>query len=91
MASIDVGHVRPVRLRPGRRGDPDRGLHPGLPVRVPVTVTATVTVTNSAGDVVATSSSPFVVNIPQPSGDKSGVTDDHSDVWSEESDSGSVA
>ncbi len=64
---------------------------PDTPSVVPVTFTATANVTNAAGDVVATSSSPFVVNTPQPAGDKVSVTDDGNRTWAESSDTGSVA
>jgi len=64
---------------------------PDSPSSVPVTVTATVTLDDAAGNQLASVPAPFTVNIPQPSGDKTGVSDDHSDVWAQESDSGSVA
>jgi hypothetical protein len=57
----------------------------------PVTATATATVTDSAGAVTATDSAPLVVNEPVSAGDVVSVTDTGSRVWTEVSDSGSVA
>jgi hypothetical protein len=61
------------------------------PSTLPVTFTATSTITDAQGAVTATSSAPFVVDTPQPAGDKVDTTDDGNRTWDETSDTGSVA
>lgn len=91
MASIDSVSFDQSTYNPGDAVTLTVDYTPDSPSAIPVTVNATVTLDDGAGNQLASVPAPFVVNIPQPSGDKSGVSDDHSDVWSEESDSGSVA
>ena len=64
---------------------------PDTPSVVPTTFNATASITDSGGNVVASSSAPFVINEAQPSGDQVGVTDDDNHTWAEASDTGSVA
>ena len=64
---------------------------PDTPSTMPATFTATVNVTNSAGMVVATNTSPFVVNEAQANGDTVSVSDTGNRTWAQASDTGSVA
>jgi hypothetical protein len=64
---------------------------PDTPGVTPETFTATANITDSGGNVVATSSSPFTVNVSQAAGDVVSVTDTGSRTWTQSSDNGSVA
>lgn len=55
---------------------------PDSPSVAPVTHTLTAEVKDAAGNVLATSSSPFVINVAQ-AGDTVSVSDDASHTWAE--------
>ena len=64
---------------------------PDTPSVVPTTFSATASITDASGNVVATSSAPFVINEAQATGDQVGVTDDDNHTWAKSSDTGTVA
>ena len=67
------------------------GYTPDSPSVLPTTFTDTSTLTDASGNVVATNSADFVINLPQPSGDQIGNSDSDSHTWVKASDTGSVA
>ena len=91
MASIDSVSYDQTAYNPGDPVNLTIGYTPDSPSVVPTTVNATVTLDDQAGNQLASVPAPFVVNIPQPSGDTLGVADDHSDTWASQSDTGTVA
>ena len=91
MASIDSMVFDQAAYNPGDPISLTIGYTPDTPSVVPTTFNATASITDSGGNVVASSSAPFVINEAQPSGDQVGVTDDDNHTWSKASDTGTVA
>lgn len=91
MASIDSMTFDQASYTPGQPVTLTVDYTPDTPGVVPQTFTATSVITNAAGAQVASSSAPFVVDTPQPSGDVVSVTDDGNRTWAKASDSGTVA
>lgn len=90
MASIDTMTFDAAAYSPGATVTLTVGYTPDTPAVTPKTFTATASISDSGGNVLATSSAPFVVNENGP-GDTVGVSDDGSHTWAPASDSGSVA
>lgn len=92
MASIDAITFDEAAYNPGDLVTCTMNYTPDNPSSVPQTFNFTGTLTDSGGNVVATSApAPFVVNEPQPAGDKPGGSDDGNRTWTVASDTGSVA
>lgn len=91
MASIDSLTFDQASYNPGDTINLTVDYTPDTPSAIPQTFTATANLTDSGGNVVATSSAPFVVNEAQAAGDVASVSDDGGRTWTEGSDSGSVA
>jgi hypothetical protein len=91
MASIDSVTYDQPSYPPGAPVTLTIDYTPDSPAVVPTTVDVTVTLSDASGNQLASVPAPFVVNIPQPSGDTLGVADDHSDTWASQSDTGTVA
>ena len=83
MASINSMTFDQTAYNPGDLITLTIGYTPDNPSVVPTTFTAATVITNSGGTQVATSSAPFVINLPQASGDVVSVTDDDSHAWTE--------
>lgn len=91
MASVDSMTFDQPAYNPGDPISLTIGYTPDTPSVVPTTFNATATITDSGGNVVASSSAPFVINEAQATGDQVGVTDDDNHTWAKASDTGSVA
>ena len=91
MASIDTMTFDQAAYNPGDPISLTIGYTPDTPSVVPTTFNATASITDASGNVVASSSAPFVINEAQASGDQVGVTDDGSHAWAKASDTGTVA
>ena len=91
MASVDSMTFDQPAYNPGDPISLTIGYTPDTPSVVPTTCNATATITDSGGNVVASSSAPFVINEAQATGDQVGVTDDDNHTWAKASDTGSVA
>jgi hypothetical protein len=91
MASIDGMTFDATSYNPGDTVTLTVNYTPDTPSAVPQTFNATSSITDSGGNVVATSSAPFVVNEAQAAGDVVSASDDGGRTWTEGSDSGSVA
>ena len=91
MASIDSITFDEPSYAPGDTITVTVGYTPDIPAVVPTTFTDTSTLTDASGNVVATNTAPFVINIPQASGDVAGNSDSDGHTWATVSDTGSVA
>lgn len=83
MASIDSLTFDQAAYNPGDLITLTVGYTPDSPSVVPTTFTATAVISDSAGNQLATSSAPFVINVSQASGDTVSVTDTDSHTWAE--------
>jgi hypothetical protein len=88
MASIDSMAFDQAAYSPGDMVTLTVGYTPDSPSQ---TFTATAQIADSSGNVLSTSSAPFVVNMTSPAGDKVSVSDDGNHAWADVSDSGTVA
>jgi hypothetical protein len=92
MASIDSVTLDKASYAPGDSPVLTVNYTPDAPSNVPQTHVVTVTLSDASGNqVAAPATTQLVVNVPQPAGDKTGVTDDGNHAWAEQSDTGSVA
>lgn len=64
---------------------------PDAPSVTSQTFTVTASVHDASGNVLNSATAPLVVNTPQPSGNKVGVTDDGGHTWVPGTDTGTVA
>jgi hypothetical protein len=91
MASIDSMAFDQAAYSPGDAITLTVGYTPDAPSVTSETFTATSQIADSSGNVLSSSTAPFVVNTPQPSGDKVSTSDDGNHAWADVSDSGTVA
>ena len=91
MASIDSMVFDQAAYNPGDPISLTVDYTPDTPSVVPTTFSATASITDASGNVVASSSAPFVINEAQASGDQVGVSDDGNHGWAKASDTGTVA
>jgi hypothetical protein len=91
MASIDSMAFDAAAYTPGQMVTLTVGYTPDSPSVASQTFTATAQIADSSGNVLSTSSAPFVVNTSSPAGDKVSVSDDGNHTWADVSDSGTVA
>ena len=91
MASIDLMAFDQPAYNPGDLINLTIDYTPDTPSVVPTTFNATASITDASGNVVASSSAPFVINEAQATGDQVGVSDDDNHAWAKASDTGTVA
>jgi hypothetical protein len=91
MASIDSMTFDAAAYTPGETVNLTVGYTPDSPSVSSQTFTATAQIADSSGNVLSSSSAPFVVNTSSPAGDKVSVSDDGNHTWADVSDSGTVA
>jgi hypothetical protein len=91
VASIDSMTFDAASYAPGDTVNLTVGYTPDSPSVSSQTFTTTATISDASGNVLSSSTAPFVVNTPQPSGDVVAVSDDGGHAWAKGSDSGTVA